>query len=268
MRSFNDHSGCILSKKSHDKPKTYACLMKFFVALFICIVAMLNVHVHADYALGCKDPEYHRYIENRFAYFDAKNRRLLAETLRDYELSLATSKNPYRVIGDLSRHLKYSAQFDPIELVNAKIDRIFEHSDALSVKQKIAGDVFDRFSSETHSVGIARAWIAYRQGNQELAFEELLASIEVSNSAVLGSFGPDFELVREMYRDGYLDPVIAYINKTEEFWFGKRPDGLRYVWLKMIEAECKIQFDSVDSMKVLELGLNVLDVSKDYGLSR
>lgn len=223
---------------------------------------------HADYVLGCEDSEYHDYIENRFTYFDTKNRRLYADTLRDYERSVASSKNPYQVIGDLSRHLKYSAQFDPIDLVNAKINRIFEHSDALSVEKKIAGDVFDGFSSETHSVGIARAWIAYRQGDHVLAFEELLKSIELNESAVLGSFGPDVEFIRQLYRDGHAKPVIAYIEKTKEFWKGRRPDGLRYVWLKMIEANCKIQFDSADTFKVLELGLKVLDVNKDYGLRR
>ena len=58
-------------------------------------------------------------------------------------------------------------------------------------------------------------------------------------------------------REGYshIEPVLAYINKTKAFWTGKRPDGLRYVWLKMIDAECKIQFDSVDTIKILELGL-------------
>jgi hypothetical protein len=229
---------------------------------------ILDSTARADYGLGCDDPEYHQYIKERFAHFETKNRRSLAYTLRDYERSLATSKNPYQVIGDLSRHLKYSAQFEAINMVNAKIDRIFEHANKLSVEQQIAGDMFDSFSSEKHSVGIARAWIAYRQGKHEVAFEELLKSIEVSGSAVLSSFGPDFELIRHIYRDGHLVPVVAYIKKTEEFWTGRRPDGLRYVWLEMIKAECKVQFDFVDTIKALELGLSVIDVNKDYGLSR
>jgi hypothetical protein len=95
-----------------------------------------------------------------------------------------------------------------------------------------------------------------------------LKSIEVSGSAVLSSFGPDFELIRHIYRDGHIEPVVAYINKTEEFWTGRRPDSLRYVWHKMIKAECKIQFDFVDTINALELGLSVIDVNKDYGVSR
>jgi hypothetical protein len=133
---------------------------------------ILDSTARADYGLGCDDPEYNQYIKERFTHLETKNRRSLAYTLRDFERSLATSKNPYQVIGDLSRHLKYSAQFDPINMVNVKIDRIFEHANELSVEQQIAGDVFDSFSSEKHSVGIARAWIAYRQGKHEVAFEE------------------------------------------------------------------------------------------------
>lgn len=243
-------------------------MIKPLVAILVFMSIILNSTAHADYALGCHDPEYHQYIKVRFTHLETKNQRLLTDTLQDYGRSLTTSKNPYQVIGDLSRHLKYSAQFEPIDMVNAKIDRIFEHADELSVEQQIAGDVLDSFSSETHSVGIARAWIAYRQGLHEMAFEELLKSIEVSGSAVLSSFGPDFELIRHIYRDGHVEPVVAYINKTEEFWTGRHADGLRYVWLEMIKAECEIQFDSVDTVKALELGLRVIDVNKDYGLSR
>lgn len=241
-------------------------MIKPLVAILLCITAISNAY--ANYELGCDDPAYHKYMEQRFVHFESKNRRLFAETLRNYEQSLATSNNPYRVIGDLSRHLKYSAQFDAIEKVNAKIDRIFDHAEALSAEQQIAGDVFDRFSSESHAVGIARAWLAYRQGNYGLAFKELLQSLEVSNSAVLSAFGPDVELIRRIYHDGHVAPVIAYINKTEEFWTGRRPDNLRYVWLKMINAQCKIQFDFIDTIKALELGLSLIDVNNGKGLKR
>ena len=243
-------------------------MMNSLVVTLVCISIILSSTARADYALGCNDPEYHQYIKDRFAHFETKNRRSLTYTLRDYERSLAANKHPFQVIGDLSRHLKYSAQFEPIDEVNAKINRIFEHANKLSIGQQIAGDVFDGFSSEKHSVGIARAWIAYRQGNQELAFEELLKSIDISGSAVLSSFGPDLELIRHIYRDGHLAPVVDYINKTEEFWTGRRPNGLRYVWLEMIKAKCKVQFDFVDTIKALELGISVIDVNKDYGLSR
>jgi hypothetical protein len=235
-------------------------MTKGWAFTLICINILFQSSAQADYALMCDDPQYHQYIEDRFAQLEVKNRRLYSSTLRDYELSLATSANPYKIIGDLSRHLKYSAQFDPIDEVNAKIRRVFDHTDELSAEEHLAGLVFDNFSSETHSVGVARAWIAYRQKEYAKAFEELLLSIELSGSAVLSSFGPDFSLARQMYKDGNVEPVLAYINKTEQFWTGQRPDRLRDVWRKMIILGCKIQFDSVDTIKAVDLGINNLEL--------
>ena len=206
-------------------------------------------------ATGCTDPKYKQFVEERLDYFERKNKRMLKRTQRDYERSSQASSNPYQVIGDLSRHLIYSAQFEPVKTVNAKIDLMFQHGERLSRDQQIAGNVFDNFSTEAHFVGIARAWVAYRQGRNQEAFNELLTSIDVSNSAVLESFGPDFTFIRRIYRDGYTKPVVAYINKTKDFWTGKRADALRFAWLTMIEQGCAIQFDSLDTIKFSELGL-------------
>jgi hypothetical protein len=229
--------------------------MNRFSVFLACTCVLYHATADAHYALGCKDPEYQGYIEQRWVYFDAKNRRLLEETLRDYEIRASTSDNLYQVITSLSRHLLYSAQFEPVARVQKKIESIFVHADQMSVEQKIAGDVYDSFSSETHAVGIARAWIEYRQGNHDKAFEELMLSIDIADSAILGSFGPDFNLIRRLYRDGYIGQVVAYITKTEQFWQGERADELRKVWLQMIEAQCQIQFDSIDTIKAAELGL-------------
>ncbi len=225
----------------------------------ICVFASLiwSRLSFADYTMGCDDPEYHRYVENQFAQFEVKNKRLLNDTLRDYNISLSVGNNLYKVIASLSRHLKFSAQFDPINEVSAKIDLVFKHANELSIDQHIAGDAFDGFSNETHAVGIARAWIAYRQGNNQEAFDELLKSIDVTGSPLLGSFGPDFTLIRQLYSDGHVAPVLAYIDKTETFWTGSRADEMRSVWRRMIAAECKIQFDSVDTIKAIELGLSL-----------
>lgn len=230
-------------------------MFRSLVALLTCLSFAILSKAQADYAQGCDDPEYHQYIEKQFGQIEAKNRRSYDSTLRDYELSLSTSNNLYQVIASLSRHLKYSAQFDPIDESMRKINRVFEHANTLSIDQQIAGDVFDGFSNETHSVGIARAWIAYRKGDKESAFEELLKSIELTDSALLSSFGPDFDFVRQLFGDGHIEPVLAYIDKTESFWKGKRADELRELWRRMIKAECKIQFDSVDLIKAQDLGL-------------
>lgn len=232
-------------------------MRKFFLVIFACVSVLSGKTAKADYLLGCNDPNYHQYTKERFSFLQARSQRSFESTLRDYQQSLTGDDDQYWVITNLSRHLRYSGQFDPINKVEAKIERIFEHANDLTVSQQIAGDVLDSFSDETHSVGIAKAWIAYRQGKHESAFDELLKSIEVTGSPLLSSFGPDFEFVRHIYREGHVAPTIAYINKTSEFWTGRRPDELRATWRTMIEAGCKIQFDLDDKMQAVELGLKL-----------
>lgn len=233
-------------------------------ALLFCHQFIIHAPVFAsnsEYAGGCDDPVYHNYIKSQFANYVATNKRLYGQSLRDYERSLSTGNNPYQVINELSRHLKYSGQFDPLEMVQSKITTIFDHADELSIEAQIAGDAFDNFSSETHAVDIARAWIAYREGKLELAFDTLLQSIERDQSEIIRTFGPDFELVRQLYADGHVAPVIEYINKTKAFWKGERQNKLRFVWQKMINAKCKVQFTSDDASQFLKLGLQ--NVSTD-----
>ena len=241
--------------------------MKQLLFILFFTGTTLSIKSHADYLQGCDDPEYHQYIEQRFKYFESRNRRLLNDTLRDYQLSLSINSNVYLVITNLSRHIKYSAQFEPIEMVKLKIDRAFEHAREMSREQQIAGDVYDGFSTENHYVDIARAWIAYREGDLVRVSEELHNAINDVDSALLGAFGPDFDLIRQLYSDGYIEPVVAYIKKTESFWTGKRPDALRSAWLDMIAAGCKIQFDSVDVIKAEQLGVSSINAQEALGLN-
>ena len=241
-------------------------LLKFIrFLLFVPLITTLSKQSHADYLQGCDDPEYLEYIDQRFTYLDSRSRRLLNDTLQDYQLSLSNHSNPYKVLNVLSRHIKYSAQFEPIEIAEFKIERAFDVANKMSIEQQIAGDVYDGFSSENHSVDIARAWIAYRKGDLKKAFNALHNSINDIDSAFLSAFGPDFDLVRQLYNDGFVEPVVAYIKKTELFWIGKRPNTLRSAWLNMIKAGCKIQFDSIDTIKAKQLGLTLIDVQKALG---
>lgn len=234
--------------------------------LYVPFIVTLSNQSQADYLQGCNDPEYLDYISQRFAYLESRNRRLLNDTWQDYQLSLSNNSNPYQVLNNVSRHIKYSAQFEPIDTVELKIESAFEYANKMSTEQQIAGDVYDGFSSENHYVDIARAWITYREGNLELAFNALHDSIKDIDSALLSAFGPDFDLVRQLYKDGHVEPVVAYIKKTASFWTGKRPDALRGAWLRMINAGCKIQFDTIDTIKAEQLGVSTINVQKALGL--
>jgi len=234
---------------------------------FALACALLSQQAFADYEYGCDDPQYHQYVAMRFAQFEVTNKRLLSETLREYQNSLSNSTNPFRAISDLTRHVKYSAQFEAIDVVEAKIERLFKHGDNLRVDQQVAVSAFDNFSDENHAIGIARAWVAYRQGDTQTAFSEMLTSIEGADSAVLSSFGPDLYFVRHIYKDGHVAPVLKYLKETEQFWNGKNADNMRYIWRSMIDANCKIAFESHDAIKALELGLRVRDVSRNYSVN-
>lgn len=243
-------------------------IIKFKTAK-LAVMSVCFIHSNiafSFYNMGCEDPEYHQYIKHRFEQIESNNKRLLERTLREYQTSVDLSLNPYRAISDLSRHLKYSAQYDPINSVKDKIDLLLDHADSLRKDQKLAASVFDGFSDENHSIGIARAWVSYRQGDEESAFIQLIESVSIDNSAVLGAFGPDFNFVRQIYQDGHIEPVLNYLEETESFWKGKNPDEIRHAWRSMISANCKIQFQSIDTIKADQLGLKTRDLSKDYGI--
>ena len=232
------------------------------LSVITLLLILLSLQVSADYKLGCADPDYDQYMVSRYAYFASSSGRLYSQTLTDYKSSARNKTNPFRAISDLSRHLKYSAQFDPIDVVQINIERLLTHGDNLRVDQKVTVSIFDGFSDEDHAIGIARAWVAYRQGDTKTAFSELLASVDGVDSAILSSFGPDIYFVRHILRDGYIEPVLDYLKLSEQFWVGENPDNMRYIWRTMINNNCAVAFESFDAIKALELGLQVRDVSK------
>ncbi len=237
-----------------------------FTRYSLLLLSLFSFSSFSAYPEGCEDPAYIKYIDARDAQFNIENRRTYAETKVVYETSEQLSTNQYKIISDLSRHLKYSAQFDPIPIVEDKINRLFELAERLPSDERIAAKAFDNFSNENHSVGIARAWIAYRQNKYDEAFTELIDSVELNNSALMASFGPDFDFIRHIYSEGHVKPVLQYIEKTESFWEGPMPDSMRRAWRAMIQADCPIQFQSIDRMKARQLGLKVRDLSKEYGI--
>ena len=232
------------------------------ISLISLVIILLSPQLKADYKLGCDDPDYDQYMASRYAYFSANSGRLYSQTLTEYESSSENNTNPFLAISYLSRHLKYSAQFDPVDVVQTKIERLLAHGDELRVDQKVAVSVFDGFSDEDHSIAIARAWIAYRQGDTKTAFSEMVASVDEADSATLSSFGPDIYFIRHILRDGYTEPVLNYLKLSEQFWLGENPDNMRYIWRTMINNNCAVAFEFFDAIKALELGLKVRDITR------
>ncbi len=227
--------------------------------LLLLFLIALPPKSHAMYVQGCEDPQYHAHINSRFATFAQNNKRMYTQTLRDYErieqTDSATRDNAFQRISALTRHLTYSAQLDPIQEVGLKIDALLSYSESLSMEKRIAGLVLDEFSSENHAINMARAWIAYRQGDLDATQDSLMASLDIKDPLLLSAFGPDFSLVRHLYKDGHIDIVKAFINKTKTFWLTSEANRLRFIWGQMMILHCPIQFESNDIVQALNLGI-------------
>ena len=223
--------------------------------LLLLFLAIISTQSYAVYPNGCQDPKYQAYIDKRFAFFAQNNQRMYDQTLSEYEHLVTTESSRFSIISALTRHLIYSAQVDPIATVQQKINDLLAYSDSLSMEQRIAGLVLDEFSSENHAINMARAWISYRKGDIDTARVSLMASLNINNSMLLSAFGPDFSLVRHLYKDGHIDIVKAFIQKTERFWQTSQAHQLRFIWSQMMILQCPIQFESGDSVQAMNLGI-------------
>ncbi|MGD9682688.1 MAG: tetratricopeptide repeat protein [Candidatus Obscuribacterales bacterium] len=76
--------------------------------------------------------------------------------------------------------------------------------------------------------------LALRNGKLEEAKRHILKSGAVTGSAVLNSFGPGFDLAKELLEKGEREVVLEYLALCERFW--KPRDNLLYEWREQINA--------------------------------
>lgn len=69
-----------------------------------------------------------------------------------------------------------------------------------------------------HKGNIILGRIALRRGDVEGAKAHLLAAGNVSGSPVLGSFGPNMTLAKELLEKGERETVLAYLQECAKFW--------------------------------------------------
>jgi hypothetical protein len=140
-----------------------------------------------------------------------------------------------------------SARFDSTDIALNNI----EQYEAISTSNFFTNAVLNFFSKRTsdmtHKTNIARGWLALKAGKKSQAIKYLLASTEVSGSPVLGSFGPDKSLIRELYRQGEKEAVLEYLNRSASFWNTGGAQEYITLWNKMIKNDCAIQFQFYDT---------------------
>ncbi len=215
--------------------------------LFITILLLFPLHLTAKEYSGCQDPEYIAYVDKRISLYKKRGKEAYEKALAELEgNSLDNVSESDRALF-LFGNVIESARFDTTEVALEYI-RKYEEIYSKTLFLFKSGDV-------PHRVSIARGWIALNAGNEKEAIRFLLDSTKVKGSPVLGSFGPDKSLIRELYQLGYKEEVLKYLKLSESFWHTDSAKNDMRIWRKMIKNNCAIQFAFYDTTSIDKLGL-------------
>ena len=97
-------------------------------------------------------------------------------------------------------------------------------------------------SDGTHIGNMVLGQIAFLNGDIPSAKEHLLKAGEVSGSPVLGSFGPDMLLAKELISKGERDTVLKYFDLCATFWRNDR--GRLADWKQVVKQGGEPNFGS------------------------
>ena len=89
-----------------------------------------------------------------------------------------------------------------------------------------------RRADALHQVNIVLGRVALAEADVASAREHLLAAGRVEGSPVLGSFGPNMALAKELLERGERDAVLEYLGLCSRFWDRKRLG----VWAGVVRA--------------------------------
>jgi thiol-disulfide isomerase/thioredoxin len=103
-------------------------------------------------------------------------------------------------------------------------------SDLLAAAPKYPNDW--NYGNAIHWGNIVLGRVALRDGKVEEARKRLLAAGATKGSPQLNSFGPDFELARELVNKGETAPVLEYLELVRNFW--KMENGSLDYWAAAI----------------------------------
>lgn len=218
-------------------------MMKLLVISLIVLFS--QTAVAAKYS-GCTDPQYISYVERRLSFYEEIDK----ERYQEAQDKLSAISKDYT-----STSFKYvllSARFDSPKIAQNNI--IAYEQRQVSIMQKLVSLVMKNGDS-FHNTTIAKGWLALNSGDEDKAIHYLLASTKTKGSPVLGSFGPDKTLIRELYKRGQKQAVLEYLKRSALFWNTDSAHEYIRVWRKMIKNDCPIQFQFYDTTSIKELGL-------------
>lgn len=211
------------------------------LSVSIIFVMFSQVAIAKEYT-GCTDPKYISYVDKRLSFYEKLDKE------RFQEAQSYMNKNELYSI----ENVVLSARFDTKEIALSNI--IAYEEEQATIVQRLK-NLFVGNSDFLHNINIARGWLELNSGNKDKAISYLLDSTKVKGSPVLGSFGPDTTLIRELYKRGEKEAVLNYLEMSESFWNTESAKNDMMVWRKMIKNNCPIQFHFYDTISIKELGL-------------
>lgn len=87
-----------------------------------------------------------------------------------------------------------------------------------------------------HHGNIVLGRVALRRGDVESAKLHLLKSGQVETSPVLGSFGPNMMLAKELLERNEREVVLEYFKLCGAFWEYDKKDNLLKIWTEDVEG--------------------------------
>jgi len=143
------------------------------------------------------------------------------------EEEMRTAKDEYWRLDPLGRAAMASVDTGDLEKARRYADELLRLSYSLFPADRPEADGI-------HKGNIVLGRIALRSGNIEQAKAYLLKSADVKGSPVLGSFGPNMTLAKELLERGERDVVVEYFDSCVKFW-KHHPEKLKQ-WKAEVQA--------------------------------
>jgi len=226
--------------------------MRLLLALFIISVSQFLFAAQSGLRFeSCEDPNYIEYVNNRLDFYKKTRKEAYEKAQQNLQVTPFANMSSSEKRLFLHTNTILSARFDSKEQALFYIEA-FEKS--TSLLRRLFG--MRGHMDIVHRTNIARAWLASKEGDKEETIKYLLKSTQVTASPVLVSFGPDRELIRELYQQGEREAVLEYLERVSVFWNNESATEYLQLWRKMIKHNCPIQFQFYDTTSTESFNLD------------
>jgi hypothetical protein len=143
------------------------------------------------------------------------------------EEEIRTAKDDYWRLHPLGKAGMACVDLERLDQAQRYAEELFKLSDSLYPEKGDADSI--------HHGNLILGRIALRQGDLEKAKSYLLKAGKVESSPVLGSFGPNRSLAKELLEKKERDVVLEYFKLCESFWEMGKDEELK-IWTDQVRA--------------------------------